>query len=119
MTPFLIGLLSLPFGLPATVLVLRYLRMSKSRIFMIIPHLRMYMKKQTKTVYDKHTAFMLTVLAVLLPLQMAACLTAEQATEDSENDEKIRNIACNVMRDCMVTNAGTFYFWALLTTIFR
>ena len=48
-----------------------------------------------------------------------ACLTIVQTEDENDEDERIRNILCNIARDCMVTNAGTFYVWALLTIIFR
>ena len=50
---------------------------------------------------------------------MATCVTAEMATGDNEEAEMLLNIMCNITRDCMVSVTGTFYVWALLTTIFR
>ena len=50
---------------------------------------------------------------------MAACITAEMITGENEENEMLLNIMCNITRDCMVTSEGTFYVWALLTTIFR
>ena len=46
-------------------------------------------------------------------------MTSVLATMNPEGDEQFLNLMCNITRDCMVANGGTFYVWALLTTIFR
>ena len=58
-------------------------------------------------------------VAILLPLQTATFLIADNITGDNEENEMILNIVCNITRDCLITIIGTIYVWALMTTIYR
>ena len=77
---------------------------------------RMIETNHLETVFDKHTAFVLTMNALRLPFKISSILWL--LLRDGTNYDDLQT-HCSIIHDSMSLYAGGLLTWALISSIFR
>ena len=103
----------LSFSTPSCFLVNRLSRFVGVIYFQDI-HFRMIRTNHIKIVFNKHTAFVLAVNGVRLPITMSSILWVLITNDDGDTKTH-----CAVIRDSASVHEGTQITWSWITIIFR